>query len=128
MVDEAINNPAGRKEASDTRSSRIAALKKEYDREELALFVGAGISKDAGILQWKDLINALLSKMIVRRMKGNKTFSRHLEAVIRLAHQNQENSPIAQIRYIRGRFPPMNTTGWCTRRYTKTAPGPTPSC
>lgn len=124
MVDEAINNPAGRKEASDTRSSRIAALKKEYDREELALFVGAGISKDAGILQWKDLINALLPKMIVRRMKGNKTFSRHPEAVIRLAHQNQENSPIAQIRYIRGAFSPDEYNRLVHEALYENSPGP----
>lgn len=106
IVDEAINNPLSEPELVKAQSALISALKREYQKEELALFVGAGISKDAGIPQWKDLVNSLLSKMILSRTKGkvSKGFTQHLDTIIHLAHQNQENSPITQIRYIKGAF------------------------
>ena len=106
MVDEAINNPLSKQEFINAQLSLISALKREYQKEELALFVGAGISKDAGIPQWKDLINALLSKMIASRIKDkdSEVLAQHLDAIIELAHQNQENSPITQMRYIKGAF------------------------
>ena len=108
IVDEAINNPLSKQEAADVRNALIAALKKEYQKEELALFVGAGISKDAGIPQWNELINALLSKMISSRIKDkdSEVLSKHLDTIIELAHHNQENSPITQMRYIKGAFKP----------------------
>lgn len=106
MVDEAINNPLSKQELVDSKLSLISALKREYQKEELALFVGAGISKDAGIPQWKELTNTLLSKMIASRIKdkGTEGLAQHLDVVIDLAHQNQENSPITQMRYIKGAF------------------------
>lgn len=106
IVDEAINNPLSKQESASAQLSLISELKKEYQKEELALFVGAGISKDAGIPQWKDLINALLSKMIASRIKDkdSEVLAQHLDAIIELAHQNQEDSPITQMRYIKGAF------------------------
>lgn len=106
IVDEAINNPLSKQESANAQLSLISELKKQYQREELALFVGAGISKDAGIPLWNDLINALLSRMIASRIKDKNTevFSQHLDAIIELAHQNQEDSPITQMRYIKSAF------------------------
>lgn len=108
IVDEAINNPLSQKEAADARLILISALKREYQKEELALFLGAGVSKDAGIPQWNELINALLSRMIASRIKDkdSKLLSKRLNAIIDLAHKNQENSPITQMRYIKGAFSP----------------------
>lgn len=107
LVDEAINHPQSKQQSASARVTLISALKKEYDKEELALFLGAGVSKDAGIPQWNELINALLSKMIASRInkgKDSEMLSQHLDAVIDLAHKNQENSPITQMRYIKGAF------------------------
>lgn len=106
LVDEAINHPQSKQESVNARATLIADLKKEYDKEELALFLGAGVSKDAGIPQWNELINALLSKMIASRItaKDSETLPKHLDAVIDLAYKNQENSPITQMRYIKGAF------------------------
>lgn len=108
MVDEAINNPLSKQEFVNAQLSLISSLKREYQKEELALFVGAGISKDAGIPQWKELTNALLAKMIASRIKdkGTEVLAQHLDVIIELAHQNQEDSPITQMRYIKGAFTP----------------------
>ena len=108
IVDEAINNPASKQESTQVRLALISALKREYEREELALFVGAGISKDAGIPQWNELLNALLSKMIASRIKDkdSRILPEYLDSIIELAHQNQENTPITQMRYIKGAFSP----------------------
>ena len=108
IVDEAINRPLNQQEAANARLMLISALKREYQKEELVLFLGAGVSKDAGIPQWNELINALLSKMIASRIKDkdSEVLSKHLDTIIDLAHQNQENSPITQMRYIKGAFSP----------------------
>lgn len=107
IVDDAINNPADVQESANIKESLINALKKEYEREKIALFLGAGVSKDAGIPQWNELINALLSRMIASRIKdNNEAFSKHLDSIINYAHHNQENSPITQMRYIKGAFSP----------------------
>lgn len=108
IVDDAINRPSNKRESDSTRLSLISALKREYQNEELALFLGAGVSKDAGIPKWNELINALLSKMISTRIKekNNSSLFEHLESIIDLAHKNQENSPITQVRYIKCAFSP----------------------
>lgn len=109
IVDEAINNPLNQQESATARLTLIAALKRAYEKEEIALFLGAGVSKDSGIPQWNELINALLSKMIASRIKDRDSefLSKHLNTIIDLAHQNQENSPITQMRYIKGAFSPV---------------------
>lgn len=108
IVDEAINNPTSKTAAATVKDTLISTLKKEYEKEELVLFVGAGISRDAGIPQWNELINALLSKMILSRIKDkdNVFLPSQLNSIIELAYKNQENSPITQMRYIKGAFSP----------------------
>lgn len=105
MVDEVINNQSSTEDFEQVKIALLSTLKKKYKNEEVSLFLGAGISIDAGIPLWKDLINSLLSEMILRRAKDKEdVLAEHLNEIIGLAYKNQEDSPIAQMRYIRGAF------------------------
>lgn len=106
IVEELINSPASEEELEYTKKSLIETLKKKYKSEEVALFLGAGVSADAGVPRWNELINSLLSEMILRRAKGepDALLSAHLNEIINIAYNNKEDSPITQMRYIRGAF------------------------
>ena len=105
ILEDAINNESNVFK-EENKEYLINTLKKKYHNEELTLFLGAGVSIDAGIPLWKDLINSMLTEMILHIIK-NKHYSLHsknLLEIINLAYQNQEDSPLAQMRYIRGAF------------------------
>lgn len=106
IVDDVINNQFTSEDAEKAKKYLLSTLKKKYQNEELTLFLGAGVSIDAGIPLWKDLINSLLSEMILRRTKDkqDELLAEHLNEIINLAYRNQEDSPITQMRYIRGAF------------------------
>lgn len=84
----------------------MISLKKKYQNEELTLFLGAGVSIDAGIPLWKDLINLMFSEMIleIANKNHNSLLSQNMLEIMNLAYNNQEESPLAQMRYIRGAF------------------------
>lgn len=106
IVEEVINSPTSEEKKERLKHSLVESLKRKYQHEELSLFLGAGVSVDAGIPKWSELINSLLSEMILRRATGeaDPMLSEHLNEIIRLAYQNKEDSPITQMRYIRGAF------------------------
>ena len=106
IVEEVINKPTSEEQFRNSKEALISELKKKYQSEEIALFLGAGVSSDAGVPQWNELVNALLSEMILRRAKGqpDALLSEHLSEIINLAYKNKEDSPITQMRYIRGAF------------------------
>lgn len=106
IVDAAINNQSTLEENLVKRNALLSLLKKKYENEELVLFLGAGVSIDAGIPLWKSLINSLLSEMIIKRTKdiADNQMIKHLSEIISLAYKNQDDSPITQMRYVRGAF------------------------
>lgn len=104
LVDAAINNDASENQLKNVRQSILESLKAKYKNEELALFLGAGVSFDSGVPLWGDLINKLLAQMIASRFKESKMQSEQLRKIIDIAYKNQENSSITQMRYIRSAF------------------------
>lgn len=106
IVESVINEPVSDESFKRSRDSLISALKRKYQSEELTLFLGAGVSADAGIPKWNELINSLLSEMILRRAQGthDALLTDHLNDIINLAYKNKEDSPLVQMRYIRGAF------------------------
>lgn len=104
LVDSAINNEVSENDVKIAQKSTLDSLKNKYKSEELALFLGAGVSIDSGIPLWGELVNNLLSKMITSRFKKSKISSDKLNNIINIAYQNQENSSITQMRYIRSAF------------------------
>lgn len=104
LVDAAINNDSTENDLKNVQKALLDSLKSKYQNEEVALFLGAGVSFDSGVPLWSDLINKLLAKMIVSRFKESKMESEQLSKIIDLAYENQENSSITQMRYIRSAF------------------------
>lgn len=103
-VDSAINNPKSTNENRESKNVLLERLKEKYNNQELALFLGAGVSMDSGIPLWKDLINNLLAKMISKKLKNSEISEDRLNEIIALASSNQEGSSITQMRYIRSAF------------------------
>lgn len=79
IVDDVINRKTTEQDTEDAKELRISSLKTKYQSEELTLFLGAGVSIDAGVPLWRDLINQLLAEMILRRTKDkeNAAISQH---------------------------------------------------
>lgn len=104
LVDAAINNESSEDEIKEAQKAILESLKNKYQSEEVALFLGAGVSMDSGIPLWSEMINKLLAKMITSRLKKSKMSTEELNRIIDIAYNNQENSSITQMRYIRSAF------------------------
>jgi NAD-dependent SIR2 family protein deacetylase len=82
----------------------IKKLKDAYIKQDVTLFLGAGVSMDAGIPLWGELIHKLLFHMINERMDNLNMDKSTLKEISQLAYQNKEGSPLTQMRYIRTAF------------------------
>lgn len=86
------------------REELIKSLKDEYNKQNVSLFLGAGVSQDAGIPLWGDLIHKLLLYMINEHLGDSNLEHTELEKIGQIADINKENSPLTQMRYIRAAF------------------------
>lgn len=85
------------------RDRRIEKLNETYLKDDLVLFLGAGISKEAGIPDWSTLISDLLVTMIKEKLKNNKIYINSDEQIeiINSMKQFRHYSPLLQAEYIR---------------------------
>ncbi len=104
LADEAILRAPNDREEQDTRRLRIEGLRQAYQSENLTLCLGAGVSNDAGLPLWNDMIHDLLVLMIDYKTQGEILEKSDLERIGRLASSNREESPLTQVRYIRTAF------------------------
>ena len=104
LVDYAINNDQTEKDKKEVQESVLARLKQKYANEEVVLFLGAGVSMDAGLPSWDTLVQRLLTKMISNKLESSKINPEHLDEIIKLAYDNQDGTSITQMRYIRSAF------------------------
>ena len=56
----------------EIKQKRINELKTIYSKDELVLFLGAGVSKDAGVGDWNDLMSDLLILMIMKELEERR--------------------------------------------------------
>lgn len=101
LVSEALNqSDDGWKKI---REERINELKKIYSRDELVLFLGAGVSKEAGIGDWDDLMSDLLILMIMKELeeKNISITSEEKEFIIRKMKETNNKSPLLQSALIK---------------------------
>lgn len=98
----------------DENDINFQALCEAYKSERLVLCLGAGVSIDAGIPLWDDLINKLLLRIILLAIEENNnsedadnenneiTFTkRDINALKKVALKNKEETPLMQMRYIK---------------------------
>jgi len=104
LAEEAILRAPDDREQQKLKRQRIERLRQAYQSENLILCLGAGVSKDAGIPLWNDLIHELLVLMINHKTQEELLGKAELERISQLAASNQEESPLTQVRYIRAAF------------------------
>lgn len=91
-------------EQREIKRLRLEQLKQAYEAENVTLCLGAGVSHDAGIPLWNELIHELLVLMINYKTQGEFLNQGELTRITQLATSNQEDSPLTQVRYIRAAF------------------------
>lgn len=87
----------------ESRAERIERLKEIYKRDDLVLFLGAGVSKEAGVPEWGSLISDLMVKMIEEKLKDNNINMNKNEQVKIIEDMKEFNdySPLLQTSYIK---------------------------
>lgn len=87
----------------EKRKEYIGQLNDEYKRNDLVLFLGSGISKDANIPEWSELVTDLLVTMISEKLKDNgiDIASDVQKLIVNEIKENINSSPLLQARYIR---------------------------
>lgn len=82
----------------------INQAKAAYIKQDMVLFLGAGVSIDGGIPLWNTLIKTLHVSML-NRLTADKNLSlEQREMMQKLALDNEMESPLMQMRYIRSGF------------------------
>ena len=88
-------------EWKETNKKYIEKLKQSYSKNDLVLFLGAGVSSSAKMPCWDTLISKLIIFMISERMLGNYPVSEEEKEI--MAYQIKEmhgGSPLLLARYI----------------------------
>lgn len=92
-----------KEDLSKIKNDRISNIKKAYLNDDLVLFLGAGVSKDANIVDWNELISDLLIKLIKKNLNTSKNMLEEKEfnyLLNKMKNQN-DSAPLLQARYIK---------------------------
>ncbi len=87
----------------DKRKKYIDQLCGEYKKDNLVLFLGAGVSIDAKVPSWETLISELFVALINNTLEGKK-FKINEAIKVKIAKElisQNGNSPLLQTRYLR---------------------------
>ncbi len=82
----------------------INNVKRAFKREDMTLFLGAGVSQDGGIPLWSTLIKQLHISMIHKLTENDELSFEEQKMISGLATDNEINSPLLQMRYIKSAF------------------------
>jgi len=82
----------------------VEKFRQEFLSGNITLFLGAGVSKAAGVPLWDDLINKLLVELIKTTIKSDGISESDVESLNKLAYKNKDDSPLIQMRYIKSAF------------------------
>ncbi len=100
-VFEGINNVPYYNESQ--REKHIDSLRKCFFGDELVLFLGAGVSRDAKIPMWDNLVSDLLVSLLSNKLgEFNINLSEYeRDFIIQKLKDSNGNSPLLMARYIR---------------------------
>lgn len=104
LVEDAILSSLNPDEQKEIRKERIELLREAYRCQNVTLFLGAGVSMDAGIPLWSKLVHELLITMITTKTEGEKLNPQEIQKLNDLVNANREDTPLTQVRYIRSAF------------------------
>lgn len=93
-------------QSNQKNDEHIKMLSEKYKDDKVVLFLGSGVSKDAGISTWNELISNLYVKLVnteLEKVGINISASVKKEIVENLIEQNN-SSPLLQARFLRQGF------------------------
>lgn len=88
------------------RDEYVNQLSQEYSRDNIVLFLGAGVSDDAGIPKWNNLISELFVTLIERKLRENNVDipSDKKDKIVEKLMEENSSSQLSQTRLIRSGF------------------------
>jgi len=104
LIVDTITSALTREEQVANNNDYLKKLRSAYHERNVTLFLGAGVSISSGIPLWAGLIKQLLIYMISSETKTEDLSNAKLRELSEIAYNNQDGSPLAQMRYIRSAF------------------------
>lgn len=91
---------AGEKQWRHLRSRFVHELKSAYSQDELVLFLGAGVSQEAGVPTWNALLADLLAAVVTKSANDGYN-AKDISTVVSRLQERHGASPLLLARYIR---------------------------
>ncbi len=104
LIEEVVATDNSNEEKFIEREIYIKQAKRAFRNQDMVLFLGAGVSIDGGIPLWKTLIKTLHVYMLNRLTKDKDLSFEQQEMIKELAADNEMESPLMQMRYIKAAF------------------------
>lgn len=108
LLKDTINDSISLRSESyiEKRKKHIDKLKREYENDNIVLFLGAGASKDANIATWDNLISELFVTLIDKQLKNHhiQIDDAEKEKIIKALIEQNGKSPLLQTRFLRNGF------------------------
>lgn len=104
LIKEMISSDNSDAQRKNEKGRYIQNVKAAFRKGDVVLFLGAGVSKDGGIPLWATLIKKLHIFMLNQLTKDQNLSFEQQKMVQELAFNNEMESPLLQMRYIKSAF------------------------
>lgn len=104
LIEDVVSQNSSEQQSSIEQSRYLKQIKIAFRNQDVVLFLGAGISIDGGVPLWGTLIKTLHVYMLERLTKDRDLNFKQQEMIKELASDNEMESPLMQMRYIRAAF------------------------
>lgn len=106
LLKETINLGISRNSTTyiDNRNKYIEQLRKQYEHDNVVLFLGAGASVDAKIATWDTLISELFISLVNKELGEKQPGKDELEVLKENFMKQNGNSPLLQTRLLKNGF------------------------
>ena len=103
--EEIFSNKNNNQNWKDERTKRIEQLKIKYKDGNFSLLLGAGVSCDAQLPSWEQLISSLLIKYFSETQNADNKFSKNsINTISKNFKDNYFNSALLSARYLKKSF------------------------
>lgn len=104
LIEDVVTTDHSDEQRSNEREKYLKQAKSAFRKQDMVLFLGAGISIDGGLPLWGTLIKTLHVYMLNRLTKDKGLSFEQQEMIKELAANNEMESPLMQMRYIKAAF------------------------
>ncbi len=104
FIEDVITSDNSHEQRNIERERYIKQVKTAFRKQDMVLFLGAGVSIDGGIPLWETLIKVLHIYMLNRLTKDKSLSFEEKKMIKELAFNNEMESPLLQMRYIKAAF------------------------